>query len=370
MTVPVEKLLQRLKSRPKFTTYECLRTITDLADGSSFKKEKHKKFLSKKFKNGQVIEVFDPDWREKAPLQARNEIDNREWLFRLSNALLYMGDYSWWGWEYRSTWAQMCFYNQEAMKMRLWDGESEKVLLLGEQGLGDEIMFGSCIPDMLSYGTEITIMCDKRLIPMFNRMGISAIPRVIGKELDEIHKVKDQFDSYFPLGELPRLFRRSVGDFPGTPFITPDPARLPEMAPYGGTGVSWRGRNGYYSQSDFKGLSLQYDQRWDEEPSPVHIDMINDIEGMIALVSVLDNIVCVSTTLAHIAGALGKDLSVILAPQSTRHPDNMINWRWRGGNVRTSPWYGSARIYRNLNEWDVAVKAKKHVRRFVEKSAA
>ncbi len=57
-----------------------------------------------------------------------------------------------------------------------------------------------------------------------------------------------------------------------------------------------------------------------------------------------------SIGIAHMAGSLGVSCDVILAPQETRHPENMINWRWRGG-LRHSPWYDSVRVYRNLNEW-------------------
>ncbi len=234
--------------------------------------------------------------------------------------------------------------------MRQWKGENEKVLLLGEQGLGDEIMFASCIPDM---NAELTMMCDKRLMPVMERsFGIKTLPRDVGNELEVIHQIKDDYDSYFPLGELPRFFRQSSEEFPGTPFLRPDPKRVEEMEPYRGrTGVSWRGRNGYYSQDEFPGgISLQYDTRWDEEPPEIHIDPVTDIEGLIALVSVLDKVLCVSTSLAHMAGALGVSCDVILAPQETRHPENMINWRWRGG-LRHSPWYDSVRVYRNLNEW-------------------
>ena len=357
----------RSPAKPKFSTYQCLRVITDLADGSKLKKEKHKKYLDKQHKKGAVIEVIhDPEWRKKVHNDFLLEVDNRDWLFRISNALLYMGDYSWWGWEYRSKWGQMLASNPQALRMKLWDGEPGKVLLLGEQGLGDEIMFSSCIPDMQAIGAEVEFMCDERLIPVMERsFGIKCMPRKIRQELEVVHEIGHNYDSYFPLGELPRFFRQSVKEFPGTAYLKPDPERVREMEPYrGATGVSWRGRNGYYPMGDFpKGLSLQYDLRWDEEPEEVpHIDQVKDIDGLIALVSVLDKVVCVSTTLAHIAGAVETPVDVVLAPVETRHPENMINWRWRGGQSRTSPWYNSARIYRDMKEWETANKAEKNVR--------
>jgi hypothetical protein len=341
----------RRPKKPKFSTLDCLKCVTDLTDGSKLKKERHKRWLEKQYKANKGLKVIeDPNWRKNASPEAVKEVNSRDWLFRLANALLYMGDYSWWGWEFRSQWGLMCATNPEALKMRLWNGKSEKVLLLGEQGLGDEIMFSSCIPDLLDFGTEVTYMCDERLIPVMERsFPIKCIPRVLRKELKTVHEIRGEYDSYFPLGELPRLFRQGEDEFPGTPFLKPAEREFPELA--GAVGVSWRGRNGYYSRDEFpQGISLQYDTRWDEgEPCP--IDAVNDLDGLISLISQLDKVICVSTTVAHIAGAVGTPVDVILAPQLTRHPENMINWRWRGGNINYSPWYGSAKVYRSLKQW-------------------
>ena len=351
---------QRLRSpkQPRFTTLDCLNVITDLSEGSHLKKERHKKMLAKAARHGRLAEVIhDPDWRSKMDPKALKETDSRDWLFRISNALLWMGDYSWWGWEHRSAWGQMCWSNAKALKLPMWDGKPERVLLLGEQGVGDEIMFSSCIPDMLQSGAQVTYMCDPRLIPVFERsFGIKCIPRVLNKELTVVHSVLDEFDSYFPLGELARYYRQSAAEFPGTPYLLPNPGRLAEMARYKGrNGVSWRGRNGWYSENDFPaGLSLQYDTQWYESPPEIHIDPIKDLDGLITLVSVLDSVQCVSTSLAHIAGAVGTKADVILAPIDTRHHENMINWRWRGGQEKQSPWYGSVKIYRGLKDWNVS----------------
>ncbi len=268
-----------------------------------------------------------------------------------------MEDYSWWGWENRSAWGLMCWHNPDALKLPLWDGKAGRLLLLGEQGLGDEIMFSSCIPDVKEYDVEITYMCDRRLRSLFERsFGVETIPRDLGDELKDIHAQKDRFDFYFPLGELPRLFRQSPKEFPSTPFLVPDPVRAEEMERYRGqVGVSWRGRNGYYPAEDFpKGLSLQYDQRWDEDAEQPHIDLVKDIDGLVALISVLKQVLCVSTSVAHISGAVGTPVDVIIAPIETRHPENMINWRWRGGQTHKSPWYDSVRIYSGLKQWDVS----------------
>jgi len=354
--------------KPKFSTYDCLVCITDLAEGTRLKKDKHKKYLSKMNKQGRVVEVIhNPKWRKTVPEEALKEVDTMDWKFRLANALLYMGDYSWWGWEFRSKWGYMCATNPQAIGLPCWNGQPGKVLLLGEQGIGDEIMFSSCIPDLQAYGTDITYICEDRLQTIFQRsFGIKTLPREVGKELSLIKRIKGDYDYYFPVGELPRLFRQSVDAFPGRPYLRPDPARVAEMEPYRGRiGISWRGRNGWYPKEVFpEGLSLQYDLRWDEDAEVPEVDVLNDLEGLLALLSVLEKVICVSTSVAHMAGAVGTPVDVVLAPIETRNPENMINWRWRGGRIRTSPWYNSARVYRSINEWKAQDESMKSVRRW------
>lgn len=282
----------------------------------------------------------------------REWVDNPEWQFRLCSANLMLGNYDWRGWEFRDPWATMCWLNPAALGKPRWNGEKGRVLILGEQGLGDEIMFASCIPDV-QRTNEIGITVSSRLVSVFERnFNCPVHDRREGKELTKARELLPEYDYYIALGDLPRLLRRSRADFPGAPFLTPDPARVEEMERYRGkTGISWRGRNGFYPLKDFpEGLSLQYDIAWDEEPELPHIDVRNDLEGLLALISVLEKVVCVSTTVAHFAGALGKKLEVILAPIQTARSQNQLNWRW-GLNKETSPWYKSALIYRNLDEW-------------------
>jgi hypothetical protein len=263
-----------------------------------------------------------------------------------------LGNYNWDGWEFRDPWATMLWMNRTAIGKPIWKGQPGKVLILGEQGLGDEIMFASCIPDVQKTN-EVGITVSPRLVSIFERnFKCPVYDRNEGKELTKAKELIGGYDYYVGLGDLPRLLRRSRADFPGTPFLEHDPARVEEMEQYRGkVGISWRGRNGFYAIKDFPpGLSLQYDIAWDEEPETAHFDVRHDLEGLLALVSVLEKVVCVSTTVAHIAGALGKKVEVILAPLQTARSKNQLNWRW-GLNKPTSPWYNSALVYRNLDEW-------------------
>jgi hypothetical protein len=310
-------------------TIDALNLVIDRSDSSKLEQDLIKRRLKKALRKGKLIDV----------------VDNPDWKNRLATARLMLGDYGWTDWEHRSVWAQMCWLNEREFGIPRWRGEEGKILLLGEQGIGDEIMFSQYMPK------NAELICEERLVPVFERnFGIKCYPRDVGKELTLAKKLisNETFKYYCAIADIPRI-TGSVGD--GRAYFRPDPDRLPEMEPYRGqVGISWRGRNGQYKLSDFpSGLSLQYDIHWDEDALTPHIDVKDDIEGIIALVSVLKKVVTVSTTVAHIAGSLGVPTEVILAPWETGTSNNMINFRW--GMKRTVPWYKSVRVFRNMNEW-------------------
>ncbi len=317
------------------STLEALKTVVDYSTGGAAGKDLVKRRLEKAWRQGRL----------------REEVDNPEWKFRLCCARLMNGDFSWDSWEHRHPWAQMLWFNPGEIGIPKWDGKPCKLLVLGEQGLGDEVMFASRIPEVLKT-CEVEMIVEPRLVGVFERsFGVKCHPRDMGKELSTAKRLIEEkgFDAYFGLGDLPRL----LGMPDGSPYLKPAPERLSEMAPYKGlTGISWRGRNGSYPLKDFpQGLSLQYAQNWDEEVETPHIDLKDDIEGVIALISVLSKVVTVSTSVAHFAGALGVETEVILAPIGSGSVENQINWRWQDGRNKKVPWYRSVTVYRNLNEW-------------------
>jgi hypothetical protein len=157
------------------------------------------------------------------------------------------------------------------------------------------------------------------------------------------------------------VFRRETASFQRKVYINPDPARLAEMEPYRGMiGISWRGAQGKIDYEKVKAMypnciSLQYDQVEEDVKRP-HIDLRNDLEGILALLSVLDKVVSVSTTVAHMAAASGVKLDVILAPQGSGVRKNILPWRWLDLSSKTIPrkskWYGDhVNVYLNWGEY-------------------
>lgn len=320
-------------------TLAALSLVVQRSSGSQLQKSLIIKRLTKAHKQGRLAE----------------HIAHPEWMFRLCCARLMLGDFSWESWEHRSEWAKMLWYGQEAVGIPRWDGRTvKKLLVLGEQGLGDDVMFGSCIPEAQKRA-EVVMVTDLRLCSVFARcFGVKTFPRNVNKELTVAKALAKDCDAYIGIADLPRV----LGLPDGRSYLFPDPARLAEMEPYRGrVGISWRGRNGLYPVTDFpSGLSLQYSLNWDEDVEAPHIDLKDDIEGVLALISVLSKVVTVSTSVAHFAGSMGVKTDVINAPVDSVTSENQINWRW--GQKKKAPWYRSVTVYKNLNEW----KAENRIR--------
>ncbi len=134
----------------------------------------------------------------------------------------------------------------------LWQGEplaGRRVLVQAEQGLGDQIMFASCLPDLLGLARDTIIECDPRLTGLFARSFPSA--RIYR------HRVKGEPkwrrgpvpDFRVRCGDLPRMLRNREADFPRHDgYLVADPiqvadwrARLAALGPGLKVGISWRG---------------------------------------------------------------------------------------------------------------------------------
>ncbi len=225
-----------------------------------------------------------------------------------------------------------------------WSGESltgRTLLVHGEQGLGDEVLFASCLPDLLKLGADCIVECDPRLVPLFARSfaGAKVVPRrsyALAPPIDELPEP----DYQIPMGSLPGRFRRSISDFPDRQaFLRPDPVRvefwrkrLDALGPGPKVGVSWRsgvqgfGRPTYPPITEWHGLfayfpdchfiDLQYDDSAGEHEqlrkaagtTPVRfpdLDTRNDLDELAALLRALDLVITVPNINAPLAGALG-----------------------------------------------------------------
>ncbi len=251
------------------------------------------------------------------------------------------------------------------------DPRGKSMLLLSEQGLGDVLHFVRYVPIVAAMGFRVSIQVDARLKPLL------AAQSWIEAAYDK-HDQRPDFDEYCPLLSLPGILQRNVDDFPAAvPYLRVPPGQLAparqRLAGFAGPriGFVWAG-NPKHERDRMRSMSLQSlvpilpkkgaslfslqkecpaDDRSTRDHLPgLHdlSDALGDFASTAAFVSQLDLVVTVDTSVAHLAGALGIPVWILLpfAP----------DWRWQLERS-DSPWYPTARLYRQvqLNDWTAAL---------------
>jgi Flp pilus assembly protein TadD len=273
--------------------------------------------------------------------------------YYLSHSYLYFGDIAK-GWDYydygfSSLLPAGAYRSLRKFKQPFWNGDIEEkktILIWREQGLGDEIMFSTCLHDVHEANLNIILECDPRLIGIFQR----TYPKfkVRGESVDEDHFSKfNDFDFQLAIGSLPKYFRRNISDFEIIPIIwKPLPnisANIKErLEPYQNKiliGICWRSgklsieRNMHYTAlKDWEPLLTNPNYQFvnlvhgncEDEIAEVEkmfgirilrwtdIDLRNDLETVLALVSELDCVVSIGSAASVIAGAAGVNTLVLL----------------------------------------------------------
>lgn len=291
-------------------------------------------------------------WREGRLGYPEDESKMDKW--RRCEARFMLGGYEdWSGWEYRSDWSAGLWHNPEGS----WQGERVKRLhIFGEQGVGDEVCFSQVLPELKVLADEIVFETDPRLVGIFKRsLGVDARPALFEEGERRFSKPDGP---WFPLGDVLRNYRRDLKSFKRKPYLVALPERVKEFAKYKGrVGISWRGAQGSYQLSQFEKavenpLCLQYDLAWDEEIEVPEVDLRNDLEGLLGLLSNLDGVVTVSTSVAHFAAALGVKTDVILAPLNGIRK-NLLPFKWWCEPIAgKTPWYGDhVRVFKNFDAY-------------------
>lgn len=296
----------------------------------------------------------------------------------------------WTGYEWR--WKS----NQHSTRWRdierpLWTGkrlQSGQLLLWGEQGVGDEVLFAGLIPDAVATGNECVLECDPRLVPLFAR-SFPEVTVLASHSADHA-----TIGAHLPSGSLPGLFRGNESSFAGTAcrYLSADPGEVARFRErYRDcrhvVGIAWHTRNaksGYrrsidlsllallFTRTDVRWISLQYgdhdaiERETEAVGAPMlvdrTVDQLIDIDSFAAQISAMDLVITIDNSTAHLAGALGVPVWVLL-PFS---PD----WRWRETR-EDCPWYPSMRLFRQpaLGDWKSVVKNADQQLDFLEHSA-
>lgn len=233
-----------------------------------------------------------------------------------------------------------------------WDGAAgERVAVYTEQGLGEELLFASCIPQ-LQADCDFVLECDARLVGIFKRSFGCAVygSRFTG---ERAWLSDHALTAKCAIGSLPRFYRRSESDFPGQPYLKADPERrvmaraLLDQWPGRKIGLAWSGGQKHTRDKDrslsleqlepllslpgITWVSLQYKGGAPDDPRIKHVPFLTqtaDYDDTAALVAELDSVVSVTTTVAFLAGALGTDCHVAVPSHPTWHwcRDGVLPW--------------------------------------------
>ncbi|AVM75651.1 tetratricopeptide repeat protein [Magnetospirillum gryphiswaldense] len=280
-----------------------------------------------------------------------------------------------WAWRFRAE-------NQRQSRpfpQPAWDGlcrSGQTLVLWAEQGVGDEVLWLSLVPDLLAAGMRLVIECDVRLRDLLCRSFPAATvvarrdpPDPACLEAEAVQSSLAELFLHIPRAtgrpgyfradgdKVARLRRQLQTEDGGKPLI----------------GLSWRsnavscGRNKSLSLDQWRTIlsvpdvsfvALQYgdidgDLAAAEAATGIRvlrasdIDIMNDLDGFAALVAAMDKVITTSNTTVHFAGALGVETHVLLPKVRGRL------WYY-GVNEPTSRWYGTLRLHRQSvqDRWD------------------
>jgi hypothetical protein len=310
---------------------DAIMVVVDRADASKVQKDILRRKFKKLARRGQLESLaLDEDWKH-----------------RLCVARFILGDFSNYdGWEYRDDFSKT-FQNYPVNR---WDGKETPIYLMGEQGLGDEIMYSSIIPELIvRFGKEnIFYDGEERLAPIMERsFGIKCGPR------KTLHDYENK--PVIALADLSRFYRRDISHFPGKPFLTPNPDYVQYwrdwLRDYPNVGIAWKGRQGEIDPRDFfegEAIDLQYGDH-EDVPGLIRppVDHVEEVDKSIALVSVLDRVISVPQTVIHFAGSLGIPCDVVIPEDGSGEISNALDWCF----FSNMPWYNSITVYRSLYEY-------------------
>lgn len=297
----------------------------------------------------------------------------------LGGSLLSIGQFAE-GWlEYEWRWKRKAeaARRNRPLPQPLWEGTRPlpgRLLVWNEQGVGDEVMFSSLLPELASE-LDCVLECDPRLVSLFRRSlpKVEIVARM--EPLPDPRLSAPDIVRQAPAGAVARWLRPDLASFAskGGPYIVADPDRVATLKKsYRGAGlnigIAWhtkadqeQGRRIDLAQLEpllltpgVRFVSVQYGDHQAaiaalkgrtgieifEDPS---IDQLKDLDGFAAQLAALDLVVTIDNSAAHFAGALGVPCWVLLP--------FLPEWRWQRDRS-VSIWWPSLRLFRQSRRGD------------------
>jgi tetratricopeptide (TPR) repeat protein len=291
--------------------------------------------------------------------------------FSVAASLLTLGDFQRGLVEYEWRWKRTGTGARRTFRKPLWLGQGpiagRTILLHAEQGLGDTVQFARYAPLLARDGAQVVLEVQPALKPLLAALdGVAAVV-ARGEPLPG-------HDLQCPVASLPLAYRTEVASIPAwVPYLRPSEAHLArwrpriETLPSPRVAVAWSGQASHpndrrrsmtlaeleplLSVSGIRFISVQRELRAGEDKllaQSAHVthvgDDLADFADTAAVLAMSDAVVCVDTSVAHVAGALGRPTFLLVPFQ----PD----WRWLLCRD-DSPWYPTMRLFRQtaIGDW-------------------
>lgn len=264
-----------------------------------------------------------------------------------SLALLAKGDLKngWPAYEWRNTIGSLGAFTD-----KVWAGEplaGKTVLVWGEQGIGDQIMFSTCLPDIIRQAGHVILAIDERLTTLFSRSfpeaSVHGATRFGPDGKTSVHNFQwlESFppvDCFVMMGSLPRFIRQTIDRFPTTANqMVADPLRVEYWRQQIGgkdnlkkVGIAWRsiresddriypgfnlwrplfGNRALHFVNLQAGMHSHEEQVLKQEfgldlDVMEELDLVENIDDMAALICSLDGVVTTLTSVQWLAAAMG-----------------------------------------------------------------
>lgn len=298
--------------------------------------------------------------------------------FNLSVCYLLSGDYKQ-GWPaYESRWEYEHLAGTEPQHSQpRWHGEDiqgKTILVVGEQGHGDNIQFVRFVHNLQQLGATVKLQVTQGLVPLLNRNNFAAW---VGTYADD----PGLFDTWVPIMSIPGILGITLDTLPNVQnYLNADSVAVRSWQEKLGPkkrmriGFNWSGRRDSWlnqhksvpfehmlamikDNPQYEWINLQVDAEAHEEQALAEAGVsrypgsVQSFADTAALIMNLDVVVSVDTAITHLAGALGRPVWLMLNAYAT-------DWRWLLGQD-SSPWYISARLFRQPQRGDWTSVTKK-----------
>jgi hypothetical protein len=297
--------------------------------------------------------------------------------FNIAISYLLMGDYER-GWPaYETRWQYEHLNGTEPkFSQPRWTGEDlsgKTILVVGEQGHGDNIQFIRFLVDLHSRGAKILLQVTNALIPLLSRTPIINRVEPYGTDMGE-------FDYWVPIMSLPGVLGVTLDKIPLVQnYLTADPDQIKVWQERLGpkykmrVGFAWTGRKDSWlnqhksvpfevmlemikANPQYEWINLQIDGSEAEELALAEAGVsrfpgtVASFADSAALMMNLDVVIGVDSANSHLAGALGRPTWIMLNNYAT-------DWRWLVDRD-SSPWYSTVRLFRqpSMGDWRSVTK--------------